>query len=167
MDQGWKIQDRFRNTSRDNMPAGETITSFGDRLIALADRVITEHGGAKTTVDGQTVYRINTEAPGNVWTLTQASSQPRMKEEIEKAIVSGASSQERARAAYLAICFDLAPGLRAQYPEKWAAAVEALAGYPNVMQALFYQAPTPEGERLREKALAAGLRKPVKAGAIK
>jgi hypothetical protein len=45
MSQGWNIQDRYRNTSRDNMPMDETITGFGDRMLALADRVIVEHGG--------------------------------------------------------------------------------------------------------------------------
>ena len=31
--QGWNIKDLYRNTTQDNMPASETITGFGDRLI--------------------------------------------------------------------------------------------------------------------------------------
>ena len=30
--QGWPIVDRYKNTTRENMPADETITSFADRL---------------------------------------------------------------------------------------------------------------------------------------
>ncbi len=40
MTQNWNIIDRYRNTTRDDMPMDETITSFADRLIDLAERVI-------------------------------------------------------------------------------------------------------------------------------
>ena len=50
--QHWDIKNLFRNTSRDSMPNDETITSFGDRLIALAEHNIRERGGGKTTVSG-------------------------------------------------------------------------------------------------------------------
>jgi hypothetical protein len=32
--------DRYKNTTRENMPTDETITSFADRLIDLAERAI-------------------------------------------------------------------------------------------------------------------------------
>ena len=76
------------------------------------------------------------------------------------AIAAGAAPREQARAAYLAICLDLAPEFMQKSPRQWEKAVEALSGYSNLMQALFYYSATPAGERLRQKAVAAGLRKP-------
>ncbi|MFH1920558.1 MAG: hypothetical protein ABIP48_11810 [Planctomycetota bacterium] len=73
--QGWQIADRYRNTTRPRMPEDETITRFAGRLIAVADRVILERGGQKTSVDGQTVYRIRREAPANVEPLADAAEQ--------------------------------------------------------------------------------------------
>ena len=45
MAQGWQIVDRYKNTTRDNVSMDETITSFADRLIDLAERVVMENGG--------------------------------------------------------------------------------------------------------------------------
>lgn len=167
MGQGWNIKDLFRNTSRDHMPMDETITSFGDRLIELAGTVIAGHGGAKVTAGGKNIYRIRTEKAGNVERLPDPSKQfaaleARLKPEITRAIAGGASAQRLARAAYLAICLDLAPGLRQKHPQQWAQAIEALSGYSRLMQALFFEASTPAGDKIREKAAAAGLRKPEK-----
>jgi hypothetical protein len=36
----------------------------------------------------------------------------------------------------------------------------ALSAYPKLMHVLFFDSPVPAGERLREKAIAAGLRPP-------
>lgn len=166
MSQGWDVKDKYRNTSRDNMPEGETISTYSDRLIALAAKNITEHGGSKTTVNGQSVYRIRTENPGNVEPLPSlpkqyAAMRSQLRGEIEKAVSNGGSSaQERARAAYLAICLDLAPDMQTRYPEKWPQAVAALGQYPRVLQAIFYEAPFPAGDAIRRKATAAGLQKP-------
>jgi hypothetical protein len=71
-----------------------------------------------------------------------------------------AEQNELARAAYLAICMDLAPDLRRDHPEQWAKALAALQSKPRVMQALFYESEIPAGEALRAKATAAGLVKP-------
>ncbi len=163
--QGWNIKDAYRNTSRDDMPEGETITSYGDRLIALAVQNITAHGGSKTTVDGRPVYRIRTEQPANVERLPDlekqhAAMRSELRVGIEKAVANGGDARERARAAYLAICLDLAPELQGKYPEKWEQAILALTGYARVMQAIFFEAPFPAGDAIRTKALAAGLRKP-------
>ncbi len=38
MGQNWQIVDRYHNTKRENMPEDETITSFADRVIDLAQR---------------------------------------------------------------------------------------------------------------------------------
>jgi hypothetical protein len=163
--QGWDVKDLYRNTSRDDMPEGETITSYSDRLVEIAQRNIIEHGGSKSTINGKSVYRINLEAPQNVERLPDLKKQystmrSQLKGQIEKGVLNSASSQEKARAAYLAICLDLAPELKAQHSDQWAAAVAALQGYPRVMQAIFYEAPFPAGDRIREKSIAAGVQKP-------
>jgi ADP-ribosylglycohydrolase len=164
--QGWNIKDLFRNTSRDDMPDDETITKFGDRLIALTDMVISEHGGAKATVGGKIVYTIKTEDAANIERLADprkqfASMQANLKPAIEAGIAHGTSSGPQARAAYLAICLDLAPELKQQYPDGWATAVNALAGYSKLMQVIFFASDIPAGQRIREKAVAAGVRAPV------
>jgi hypothetical protein len=74
--------------------------------------------------------------------------------------MAGRTAQERARAAYLAICLDLAPALRQAHAQQWSQAIEALGGYPRVLQVMFYEAPFPAGDRIRERAVAAGLAKP-------
>jgi hypothetical protein len=80
--------------------------------------------------------------------------------EIEKAVTKGETPREKARAAYLAICLDFAPALKEKYPQQWSQAIAALNGYPRVLQAMFFEAPFPAGDRIREKAAAAGLSKP-------
>jgi hypothetical protein len=167
MSQGWNIKDQYRNTTRDDMPANETIASFGDRLVALAEQVIVEQGGKKIEQDGKTLYQIRMQEPANIEPLSDPAEEftrlrSEMKPEIEAGIVGSASPQEQARAAYEAICLDLAPPLRERYPDQWAKALAALNGYPKVVQVLFFESPTPAGERLRRRALAAGLQKPEK-----
>ncbi len=146
------------------MPQDETITSYSDRLVELAKRNIIERGGSVTTVNGKFVYRINREAPQNVERLPDLKSQyaamrSGLRDEIEKGIVNGASAQEKARAAYLAICLDLAPELMPKYPAQWSKAVTALNAYKNVLQVIFFESPIPQGQKLAEKAVAAGVRK--------
>jgi hypothetical protein len=156
LSQGWDIKDVFRNTSRDNMPLDETITKFGDRLIAVAGQVIVEQGGRKVMLKGEPAWRIRTETPAVLEKLTIA------KPEIKAEISPGASQQEQARAAYLAICLDQAEAIRQKDPEGWAKALAALSAYPKVLQVIFYQS-GPAGEGIRKKALAAGLNKPAAA----
>jgi len=50
--QGWQIVDRYENTTRDNMPSDETITSFADRIVDLAEIVIAENGGKRVLAKG-------------------------------------------------------------------------------------------------------------------
>jgi hypothetical protein len=165
MAQGWDIKDRFRNTSRDNVPEDETITSFGDRLIALAQLNLKEHGGSRTTRGGKAVYRIPAEKPANVEALPDPKKQyatlrSQLRGEIEKSVMHGQTQQERARGAYLAICLDLAPEVQQKYPQLWTHSVAALNGYPKVLQVIFYESPIPAGKKLAEKAIAAGVQKP-------
>ncbi len=159
--QGWKIGDRYRNTSRDRMPEDETIARFADRIVALSDRVIRERGGSKSGA----VYRIPREEPGNVEPLPDPSAefvelQRRFRAEIPLAITGAATDQQRARAAYLAICLDLAQPLRRNHPKEWERAVAALNKFQNVVQVLYFQSDIPAGDRLRAKAAAAGLMQP-------
>ena len=167
MSQGWDIKDEYRNTTRDNMPMNETITGFGDRLIALAERVITESGGKKTTRNGKTFYQIPVEQPANIEPLPEPDQQlarlrDTMKGGIENGIVRGKTDQQRALAAYEAICLDLARPFREKYPDQWARALEALNSYQKVVGVLFFEADTPTGDKLRQSALTAGLKKPEK-----
>ena len=159
--QGWNIKDQYRNTSRDELPADETITSYCDRLIAVADLNITRHGGLK----GASGYLIPVERAANIEPLSDPAKQSaalrtQWKSAIEKGVMIGPSAQDRARAAYLAICLDLAPALKQAHTPEWSRAIEALSGYPRVLQVMFYEAPFPAGERIRENAVAAGLAKP-------
>ena len=163
--QGWDIKDQYRNTSRDDMPENETITTYSDRLIALARRNMSEHGGSRVNANGQSVYRIRTEAPANVERLPDlqkqyATMRSQLRREIEDCVAKPAGDREKARAAYLAICLDFVGELKEKYPAQWTAAIAALAGFSNVVQAIFNEAPFPAGDRIREKALVAGLQKP-------
>ncbi len=163
--QGWEIKDLYRNTTREQMPTNETITSFGDRLIRLAERVIVERGGRRITRDGDTFYQIPVEAPAKIELLPDTTAQfgqlrDTMKAEIEAAILGGTGQEQKARAAYEAICLNLAPAFRMQHPDAWAGALQALEAYPKVLGVLFFESGTPAGDQLRERALAAGLTKP-------
>ena len=133
-------------------------------MIDLAERVILQNGGERLRVGGELRYRIRAEAPRCVLTLPSLADQTaRMRRElqpdIERALRAG-TPRERARAAYLAICLDLAPALMERHPTEWPQAVKALESQWNVVQALFYHADVPAGTKLREKAAAAGLERP-------
>jgi len=158
--QGWPIVDRYRNTTRQNMPNDETITSFADRLIELAERVIIEQGGHRAAENGVVVYRINVQRPQCVHLLDQTAGRPLMPGDIDRLISVSSSKEQKAKGAYMAICLDMAKSMQRQYPQLWPQALRALEDYPNVIQALFHHSPTPQGEMLRKKATAAGLKKP-------
>jgi hypothetical protein len=167
MAQNWTIVDRYHNTTRDGMPTDETITSFADRIIELAEQVIVEQGGRRQNLNGRFVYRIHSQEPANVLPLSNLADEfARLRSEMKSKLkktpdpVGGGDGQELAFAAYSAICLDLAQSLRQEYPEKWASAVGALNRYPNVVQVLFFHSPFPAGDRLRQKAVAAGLAEP-------
>lgn len=169
--QGWNIKDKYRNTSRDDVPEDETITSYEDRLITLAEMNILRRGGSKTSVNGKLTYRIPFEKAANVEPLPNLKKQhaalrAQLKNEIEQGVVSGTNPQQKARAAYLGICFDFAPELKQKHSELWLQAIQSLAGYPKVMQVIFFEALFPAGESIRQKALAAGLQKPAQSVAL-
>ena len=165
MQQNWKIVDRYHNTTRDNMPMDETITSFADRIIDLSERVIIEKGGQRKNTSGQIVYHIPLEKPKNIAPLPNLTDQitrlqKNMKSIIKNTIVNENDTRKLAFAAYSAICLDLAQSISQYHPEHWSKALEALNKYPKVIQVLFFHSPFTEGDHLRKKALAAGLKKP-------
>ncbi|MFZ2146378.1 MAG: ADP-ribosylglycohydrolase family protein [Sedimentisphaerales bacterium] len=165
MKQSWKIVDRYYNTTREDMPMDETISSFADRIIDLAERVITEQGGRRQDINGQIVYHIRLEKPANIVPLSNLTEQIdrlqlEMKSAIETTIANENDDRKLAFAAYSAICLDLAQDLNRKYPEQWSKALESLNRYPKVVQVLFFHSPFPAGDQLRRKAIAAGLKKP-------
>ena len=168
MSQGWVIVDRYRNTTRDEMPVDETITSFADRLADLASVVIVQQGGMETrSAGGQPRYRIRQQQPDCVYPLEdpgQARDRLRseLRDEIDGSILRSSTDIARARAAYLAICLDMAARFQREHPAEWAAAIQTLSGFENVTQALFHHADVPAGEPLRRRATVAGLKPPAR-----
>jgi hypothetical protein len=147
--QGWPVKDIYRNTSRDSMPEDETITRFGDRLLALMRMNLRRNGG-------------RTEKPGNVERLPDLDREPaRLRSElrgvIERDLTLGGKPQDHARAAYLAICLDLAGELARSEPKAWDRAVSALSECKGLLGALYKQSPIPQGEALRRKMTGAGV----------
>jgi|TARA_B100000809_G_scaffold117320_1_gene115639 ADP-ribosylglycohydrolase len=165
MSQGWKIVDRYKNTKRENMPNDETITSFADRIIDLSEMVIISNGGERIVIDGHPVYKIFQQKPLNVQKLPNLKNQMTNLEkefgnEVKLHIKNSKIKQELARSAYMAICLNMASSLQENYPERWNVALVALSEYWRVVQNIFFDDEIPGILPLREKALAAGLRKP-------
>jgi hypothetical protein len=157
--QNWNIRDVYRNTTRDAMPEDETISRFTDKLVAAARRVILETGGVRVTTDGHDAWRIKLEPPRNVEELSRPpyrldELKPELLPMIDKGL-SG-STQEQARAAYLALCLDEAGRLQRERPTDWQSAIDALRTYPRVVREIF-NAPHPSGRPLQERARASGL----------
>ena len=163
--QGWEIKDLYRNTTRLEMPENETVTVFADRIIEIADRVITENGGQKFVHDGKTIYRIHPQKPANIERLPNRDRQvtilrAKLNPQILAGLADDASVQQQARAAYLTICLGLADSLRKEHPDQWPRLLAALEKYPRLLEVLFSSPPTPVGDRIRKAAIAAGLKKP-------
>ncbi len=165
MAQGWDIRDRYRNTTRDFMPEDETITSFADRLIALAEQVIAKNGGERVAGAHGVIYRIPAETPANVSPLpTLLGEVDRMKAqlrgEIAAALQPDADPRSRARAAYLAIALGISTEFRSAHPAEWNNAIDDLKAYPQVAQVLFHHSPVPAAEPIRRRAREAGYPEP-------
>jgi hypothetical protein len=164
LSQGWRIVDRYRNETREAMPEDETITSFADRLVDLAERVILEQGGQRLDLPRQPAYRIPVEPAANVAPLLDRAdllAQTRMA--LEPQIRTGLESRdsrERARAAYLAICLGLAEDYRSDSPALWTQAIADLRSFDQIAQVLFHHSPVPSALSLQEQAARAGLEKP-------
>jgi hypothetical protein len=158
--QGWNIKDVYKNTTRDDMPMDETLTSYADRLSACAKAAIRSQGGEERIVDGKKVYRIRTEAPGVVEPFVVDRT-----EELRKTFASAlegwlsGSATDQARAVYLALCLNETERLKKAKPKEWAEAVQALGSHRNVLEVLFG---APGAEELIQRASAEGLKRPAK-----
>jgi hypothetical protein len=161
MSHGWQIVDRYRNTTRDGMPMDETITSFADRLMALAEQVIRQNDGERVVRSARPVFLIPAELPGNVHPLNLAEISSEFHAKLQSAFGAGSqdvTDQQRAREAYLAICLGLAPGLADEHPDAWRQAIVALNGYQPLVRYLHSEQPGTEFHiRLKQRATAAGL----------
>ena len=164
MAQGWQVVDRYRNTTRDNMPMDETITSFADRLIELFELINEKNGGKKFYSNNQLVYLIQTEKPINIEKLvTTEAGKSSLKKMFEQEIISGllkGSGKDKARAAYYAVCLDMARKLEERYPGEWKQAVVDLSGYWKVMNNVFYGKSFNSLKVLQNKFLDSGFKKP-------
>jgi hypothetical protein len=161
-EQGWDIADAYRNTTRDNMPNNETLTSLANTLIECARLAIKGRGGELTMRDGKPVYRIRAEDPTNIEPLaTSADQMARVRERFLPSLDRElkVASPARARAAYIAICLGEAERFQRESPDAWREAIEGLSMSPDLVQDLF-KSPDPAGNRLREGAKRAGLRVP-------
>jgi hypothetical protein len=162
--QGWEIKDVYKNTCRDQMPKDETITGYGDKLIAAAKANILANGGREKVANGKTRYLIAIQEPENVEPLPAPLDR---LEELKKDLLprigkdlSGAG-KDRARAAYLALALGEGERLRKERPEDWKLAIEELKKFPKVLRQI-YDAPQPQGARIQAAARAEGLEKPAK-----
>jgi ADP-ribosylglycohydrolase len=165
LSEGWQIVDRYKNTSRDNMPMDETITSFADRLIDLFEIVNETNGGKKTVVNQVAVYEIPSESPAPVQSLASLQTQKTTlqkdyEKEITNAILSG-TKEQKARAAYMAVCLDLDKTLATKHPKEWELARYELSGYWRVMNNIFFGDFTSLA-KLKDKFVNAGFKKPIK-----
>ncbi len=117
-DQGWNIKDVYRNTTRDDMPNDETLTSLENTLIEAARITIKKNGGQiplpiregqgeGSTRNSHRTYRIPTESPANIEPLaTQAAQLANLRKhfapQLQKDLATAGVT--RARAAYIAVC---------------------------------------------------------------
>lgn len=140
--QPWPIVDRYKNVTRDNMPDNETITSFADRIIELFEMVNEEQGGSKKLRNNVMVYQIPIETPASVLPIYSIEEQKRslqaeFAQQVEEDLVNG-KREERARAAYLAICLDMDDHLSKTHKKEWKQACYDLSGYWKIMNNIFF-----------------------------
>ena len=160
--QGWVVRDVYRNTTRDHMPNDETITGFGDKLVALARRTVKEQGGEEATGgDGGKRLRIKVEPA----TPVELLSGPRPRAGLRASRDSELRSDDevaRARAAYTAVCLGEAAQVARERPAEWARAVEDLKRREKLLTAI-RDAPPPSGPAFRRKFEAVGVLPPAPA----
>ncbi len=140
--QPWQIVDRYKNVTRDNMPDDETITSFADRIVELFEMVNEEKGGSKKVKNNVMVYQIPIEQPASVLPIYSIAEQKRslqaeFEQQVEEDLLNG-NREERARAAYLAVCLDMDDNLSKKYKKEWKQACYDLSGYWKIMNNIFF-----------------------------
>jgi hypothetical protein len=160
--QGWNIADVYKNTTRDDMPLDETISGLEQLAIDGARLAIAEQGGERTETAGRPVYRIRVESAANVAPLATREQQTlaaREKFQPQLSRLFNGTPLERARAAYLALCFGEVKSYRAESPDKWSEAVNELRQLSGQLNVIF-RAPGSAGNALRQQAKLAGLTSP-------
>jgi len=162
MSHGWKIVDRYRNTSRDAMPTDETITSFADRVFELMEKMVRQNGGKRILRDDKYYFLIPKEESGIVERLPELKGQiSELAEvfgpEIELEIKNSSSKEALCRAVYMGICLDLDTEMKGKYPEQWDEAKAAFEDCWKLKQLIFQDAEFPSMLRLREQFLQAGI----------
>ena len=160
--QGWVCKDVYKNTRRDDMPSDETITSFGDRLIEMAEKHIVASGGQILDSDDGKVYAIKAEQPKNVLSIKELK---RIREETfaltRTRITQEFDSQENAAAlagiAYLALCLDCADDLEQKSPSKWSQAIDAINRQEVFLKYVFKDTDFSSADSLKQKLQASGV----------
>lgn len=158
LNQGWKIVDRYKNTTRDNMPMDETIISFADRVVEVFEMVNQENGGSKSVVNNTVVYNIQSEKPASVIKLLSSEEEKQvLKTKMEKEIIANLNGnrQEKARAAYFAVCLDMDNDLKKKYPKQWKEAFYDLSGYWKVIT-MIHSSASISMAQLKKKFITAG-----------
>jgi len=164
LSQGWPIVDRYRNTTRENMPKDETISSFADRLIDLAELVIIQNGGRRQASAAKPAFAIKIEPPEPIQHLASAKEiRSKLRTDLKDRIIKDLTTSEstnRARAAYLAVCLELNRDIQKSHPQEWSQAIKALQDQDRVMQVLFHHSAVPAAGPLRKKFVEAGIEAP-------
>ena len=88
------------------------------------------------------VYQIPVEAAAPVLPIYSIEEQKRslqaeFEQQVESDLLNG-SREERARAAYLALCLDMESELSQRYKKEWKQASYDLSGYWKIMNNLFF-----------------------------
>lgn len=166
MSQGWQIVDRYKNTTRENMPMDETLTSFADRLIDLFE-VVNEHkGGKRVRTEGGIFYHISVEKPMAVVGLESVEVQREvLANDLRKEIIENIGSDKRhlqARGAYLAICLAMDDELNTRFAEPWKKSVHALSGYWKIVNNVFYGSDFPALNKIAAGFIRAGIERPAR-----
>jgi len=158
-EQSWDIADRYRNTTRDNMPMDETLTSLENKLIQCARIAIKEQGDSVPGNKPRHVYGIRPELPANIQPLaTPAIQLAQVREHFANSLKNelGAKPPANARAAYVAIALDDFKSLEQSSPTEWSSALKELNKHDALISELF-KSPNPRGPELRKLAARAGL----------
>jgi len=155
-EQGWHIQDLYRNTRRDEMPNDETISGYARRIQKIARQVIEENGGQRQTQGDRNTFLISRQEPQNMEKFTSHMDQKQQLLEkwgprLERDLTQG-SNLERARAVYLAICLGKVSELSSKHPGAWGWGVQRLERYNPEIVIEIFTAPLPYGEQLRNAA---------------
>lgn len=166
MSQGWQIVDRYTNTTREQMPMDETMTSFADRLIDLFETVNERNGGTRFRAEDVLSYRIRAERSEPVARLHDNEAQYQtLVDDLREEVIENISSTDRrlqARGAYLAICLDMAAEVSRQDAKSWKKAVHALSGYWKIVNNVFYGSDFPALNNLASEFVKAGIGKPTR-----